>query len=127
MNDLLDVAKFETGTFKVDRKPTDVAKLIEKLIGILKPVADQKSQRIIFSSQFVAPRYVDPDLFNKALQSLLENAINYAPENTQIAIKLFCEEKICAVSTHNEGSVIAEEDKPRLFEKFSRRTDDFFG
>src|SRR3989338_152115 len=125
VNDLLSVYKLETGTLKLNRAPTDIIKVMNDILKIFKPLADKKQQNIIidFGNQYIGFRNpnIDQSLFTMVFQNLLDNAISYAPESAKITISLLPDKQNNMIlSIHNEGSIISEEDKPKIFSRFYR-------
>ena len=55
-----------------------------------------------------------------ALHNLIENAINYSPDNTQVAIGLSKNGELCEVTVSDQGIGIPEKDIERIFERFYR-------
>lgn len=55
-----------------------------------------------------------------ALHNLIENAINYSPENTQVAIALTRNNDLCEITVSDQGIGIPEKDIERIFERFYR-------
>lgn len=123
VNELLNVHKLETGTFKTNPVLSDLVRLVGAIVDILKPAAQKSRQSFIIKQECeIKPVILDQSLFNLTCQSLLENAINYAAPDTTITITFSCDEqkKRYIVAVNNRGSIISEEDKPRLFQKFYR-------
>jgi two-component system sensor histidine kinase SenX3 len=55
-----------------------------------------------------------------AIHNLIENAINYSPENTKVSISTSLEDEIVTISVADQGIGIPEADLERIFERFYR-------
>jgi two-component system sensor histidine kinase SenX3 len=55
-----------------------------------------------------------------AIHNLVENAINYSPENTKVSVTTGLEDGIVQVSVTDQGIGIPESDQARIFERFYR-------
>jgi two-component system sensor histidine kinase SenX3 len=55
-----------------------------------------------------------------AVHNLIENAINYSPENTKVSVTTHLEESIIEISVADQGIGIPEEELDRIFERFYR-------
>ena len=118
INDLLDVARIETGTLPVAPEPADAAILV-----------DQARNRFL-SSGGRSNLHIDlaPDLplimadrrrVVQVLTNLLGNAARYSPEASPIRVKVAREGVHVLFSVADEGRGIPAERLPRLFRKFS--------
>ena len=55
-----------------------------------------------------------------AIHNLIENAINYSPENTKVSVTTHIEDDIVEISVTDQGIGIPEEELERIFERFYR-------
>jgi two-component system sensor histidine kinase SenX3 len=55
-----------------------------------------------------------------AVHNLIENAINYSPDNTRVAIGLTRNDNLCEITVSDQGIGIPEKDIERIFERFYR-------
>jgi two-component system sensor histidine kinase SenX3 len=55
-----------------------------------------------------------------AVSNLIENAINYSPENTRVAVALRTTDGVAEISVTDQGIGIPEKDIERIFERFYR-------
>lgn len=55
-----------------------------------------------------------------AIHNLIENAINYSPENTKVSVTTHIEDEIVEISVTDQGIGIPEEELDRIFERFYR-------
>lgn len=58
------------------------------------------------------------ELLNRAVFNLLENAVKYSPQDTDIYIELMLQKAEIVLSVRDEGQGIAEQDLPHLFDEF---------
>lgn len=88
------------------------------------PVIQQQypSKNIVFDYNKNLPEIlIDKDKFQQIIMNLLENACKYSHENTDVTIKTdFAANNYISIKISDIGVEIKDEDKERIFEKFSR-------
>lgn len=62
----------------------------------------------------------DRDQLITAVHNLIENAVNYSPENTKVSIATSVHDGIVDISVTDQGIGIAESELDRIFERFYR-------
>ena len=120
INDLLDVAKLESGRMELDRQPLEFRDLISQLSASMAPSVDAKelSFRVDVGAEPL-PIEADPDRIMEVLMNLLDNAIKFTPHGmVRVWARQVEDEVWCSIEDTGEG--IATEDVPRLFRKFSQ-------
>ena len=64
--------------------------------------------------------YADKKWTTEALGNVLDNAVKYSPENSQIKIKVIPYESFICIQVQDQGMGIAEEEQGLVFERFYR-------
>ena len=87
INDLLDMAKIESGRMEVDVEPTSIADVIEGLTRIMAPQAESRSITLGLDVASSLPM-VDTDAgkLQQILYNFLSNAIKFSPEGGTVLI-----------------------------------------
>jgi len=120
INDLLDLAKIEAGKLELHVAPTDLGELARNLVDFMRPLADKKSLQLVADIQPDLPTVVsDPGRIQQILYNLLSNAVKFTPDGGLVEFKVrrADEERIC-LSVRDTGIGIAQDQLPRVFEKF---------
>lgn len=121
VNDLLNVSRMESGGLVVSPRPVNLVNLINSCVNLYKPSIEIKKQKITVSIDTeVKEVNLDPVIFNEVLNNILENAVVYAPEDSEIKVGLRRENNNYIISVHNEGPAIPEMEHEKLFTKFYR-------
>lgn len=122
VNDVLDLAKVESGRLELDRQPFDLRAAINESIAGLAPLAEKKSLRLstdIAAGQLVADR----GRFRQILYNLLSNAIKYTHDSGEIRVVAALSDGWVSIAVDDTGIGISTEDLPRLFEEFRQLGD----
>src|SRR5262249_3964746 len=112
------VARVDAAREPIARKRFDARAAIEKIAAFYQAVADDHLVTISCSGN--GQIYADPDLFERAVGNLLDNALRFTPENGSIQIALSKRNAECEVAVSDNGCGIAPEHLPRVFDRFYR-------
>ncbi|MDB5097151.1 MAG: luxQ 3 [Cyanobacteria bacterium RYN_339] len=119
VDDLLDFARLEAGTFRLMPREADLAMKVREVIASFHPQAHAK--RIELSSWVPAAPLVvcaDHPRIGQALINLVNNALKFTPEGGRVAVSLDVEDDEIRITVADTGIGIAPEHVARLFDKF---------
>ncbi len=121
VNDLLDVAKIESGTLSLDLSQFSLSELLKDCYNALFVLAKQKQIELEFvgwdaEHVVIADR---PKLF-QAFNNLVSNAIKFTPINGRVVVTLQAKDDKCVVEIADNGIGIPKEMMAQLFEKFGK-------
>jgi two-component system heavy metal sensor histidine kinase CusS len=118
VDNLLFVARVDAAREPIARKQFDVRAAVEKIAEFYQTAADDHHVSISCSGngQILA----DPDLFERAVGNLLDNALRFTPENGSIQITLCQREADFEVAISDNGCGIAAQHLPHVFDRFYR-------
>lgn len=125
VNDLLEVARGESGTIRVELKPINVNEAVAKAITLLEQKA--KKRKITLTSQMDAqfPMIMaDEDKLNEVIENLIGNAVKYNIDGGKVTITSQREDDILAIKIADTGIGIPEEEQSKVFTKFFRSDSD---
>ena len=120
VNDLLDVSRMEAGTLRYELTPVSLAELIESIITVHTSLSAQ--HLVVNDLPSDLPKVLaDNDRLRQVFINLLTNATRYSPEGTAIRVRAraLSEDGMVEVAVTDEGIGISEQDRDRIFSKFS--------
>jgi two-component system, OmpR family, heavy metal sensor histidine kinase CusS len=118
VDNLLFVARVDAASEPIARKRFDACAAVEKIAAFYQTVAEDHHVTITCSGE--GHIYADPDLFERALGNLLDNALRFTPESGSIQIGLSEHDGRFEVAVSDNGRGIDPEHLPRVFDRFYR-------
>ena len=118
---LLNVSRFDLGTFAVLPAMSDVSNIISIVIEEEKIHTQQKD--LTLNTYFDPQAFslsVDPNLMRIIAQNLISNAVKYTPQHGVITISLTVTKHSFVFSVQDNGCGIIKEDYPKIFSKLFR-------
>lgn len=89
INDILDIAKIESGQMELDLAPTDIAALCQSSLTFIKQQAIKKRIQVNLHLENNLPSLlVDERRIRQVLINLLNNAVKFTPEQGEIKIEV---------------------------------------
>lgn len=124
VNDLLDMSRIEGGKVELNRKPVDMAELIQQVVLTMKPKFEEKGLQLLQVIPAGLPRvYGDADRIVQIVTNLVGNAYKYTPVGGEVSVHAYVKEGMFHVAVADTGIGIAPEDQTRIFSRFYRVDD----
>jgi len=124
IDDLLSVSSMEVGSLSLTVQNVDVMRLLQEVVGKVRPQMDQKG--ITFESilpEKLPKLKLDKDKISATLVNLLGNAAKYTQEGGRVALKVRWKDQELTIDVVDTGTGISKEELPRVFDKFFRSKD----
>lgn len=122
VNTILDFAKLEAGKISFHPKMVFLSQLIEEVMVVVTPMAQNKGITLSFPSEISLGLYIDQQLIKQVLVNILSNAIKFTPEGGEVKFEIAFDgaKKSYRLSVCDNGVGIAKEDMAKLFQAFSQ-------
>jgi two-component system heavy metal sensor histidine kinase CusS len=118
VDNLLFVARVDAAREPIARKRFDARAAVEKIAEFYQTAADDHHVSITCSG--TGQIYADPDLFERAVGNLLDNALRFTAEHGTIRVAVSRHNSDFEVAVHDDGSGISAEHLPHVFDRFYR-------
>ena len=94
--------------------------IIKEALDQCRTTADSRQISLTFQDSDSGALLGDRDQLTMAIHNLIENAINYSPADTKVAVSTSIEKEIMTISVADQGIGIPEAEVERIFERFYR-------
>lgn len=119
---LLDFRQTELNGYSLSFVKANISELLEEMHASFKTLAEQRQLTFPLALPDAALyAYVDIEAFNKILSNLFGNAVKYAATRARVELAAFEEQDhYFTIRFSNDGHLIPEEMKEKIFEPFFR-------
>lgn len=119
VNDLLDLARIESGKTALKLEIFDINELIRRTLITFE--ARISEHRMEVDVKFAQDQYyveADSAQISQVLRNIIDNAIKYSPDDSRLRIATYAMRREIYVSIQDSGQGIPEEDIPHVFDRF---------
>jgi signal transduction histidine kinase len=121
INDILDIAKFESGDMTFKFAAVDLRATVEQAIESNLAFAHEHGVHIrLVQASSDCTVWADSDRLNQVVTNLLSNAIKFSPAGQEIVLAVERREQVGYLTVRDHGPGIPEAFKPHLFDKFAQ-------
>ncbi len=119
INDILDLAKIESGKVELQIEPVTLARAVDSLVKTLQPLARQKGIGFNASIEADVPATIDTDLqrLSQILKNLLSNAVKFT-ERGEVSLRVSLTPRGVAFAVRDTGIGIPAHQQNIIFEAF---------
>jgi two-component system OmpR family sensor kinase len=118
VDDLLDLAKLDTGQVEFERKPVDLTRLLDNVVERLALPASKKNVRIENHIPALPTLIGDGDRLAQVFTNLIDNAVKHSQEGGVVALRGEVKADKVIIHVDDQGSGIPAGELTRIFERF---------
>lgn len=118
IDNMLFLARAERPDAALQREPIDLQALTAQLCDYFEGMAEERGMALVNAAQGTV--HAEPQLLRRALANLLANALRYGAAESTVHIDCCVQGEALEISVRNQGTPIAPEHLPRLFDRFYR-------
>jgi len=120
IEDLLDYSKIEAGEVNLDYAQVDITLLVQDIIRINRPLAEQHTIALELKAEQIGQIYTDPGKISQILNNLISNAIKFSKSNTIIQVRLTDKGNTFTLEVQDQGKGMSLEQQDQLFKPFHK-------
>ncbi len=121
INDILDLAKIESGQVNLDIAKVDVLSICQASLRMIQQLARKKNQQVSFEMDVeIGLVWADQRRLKQMIVNLLSNAVKFTPERGKLGLEVTAnrQEQKVSIAVWDQGVGISESDLDRLFRPF---------
>lgn len=119
VTDMFDFTKIEAKKIDWSFEHENLTQLIYEVTEIIRPLAMEKNIQLTYENPGNIIAEFDLERIEQVLVNLVENAIKFSDQNTEIRIKVRQDPESVTVSIKDQGIGIPEKNIETIFDKFS--------
>jgi two-component system sensor histidine kinase SenX3 len=120
VQEIIDLSRLQDDDPLKNAKVLNLADLISEAIDASRMAAETRNITLSFTQMGDFEVLGDRRQIEMAVSNLVENAINYSPDGTRVAVALRKQDGLAEISISDQGVGIPEKDIERIFERFYR-------
>ena len=123
VNDVLDIARIESGRESIAPEPVSLAAAVEESVRLVSPAARSRNITVTVDLDSVGEAAVEADRQRliQALLNLLSNAVKYSGNEAHVTVRAEAvDNSQVRISVIDDGPGISPENQQRLFQPFER-------
>ena len=125
IDNLLESASIESGTFRIHRREARLSDVIKEGVRVMAPLLQRREQGLQIEMDWsLPPLYMDPTRIAQVIVNLLSNASKYSPAGKGIRIKVSPSAgNNLMISVVDQGAGLEPRERSKLFRRFVRLND----
>lgn len=116
--DLLELARYDAGTIKLDKREVDFEEMLSKIVEKMVLQANKEGVDLDLDIDPLPAFHGDPYRLSQVFSNIIENGIKYTPSGGEVVIRGRCHEDQIEISVKDTGRGIPEDEISRVFDRF---------
>lgn len=119
IKELLQLSELESGSFRANKVPLELGNFFDQMHMHYETLLAHSTINLSYHAlKKEAWLMADQMKLEQAFRNILNNAIKYAEEGTEVIFKTKLEDQMLTVTIENQGPQIAEDELAKIFESF---------
>ena len=120
VQEIIDLSRLQSSDPLQKAFPVEIEDVIREATSQAQISSESRGIYVEIGALASATVIGDRDQLIAAVHNLIENAINYSPENTKVSVSSVIKDGLAEISVTDQGIGIADSEQGRIFERFYR-------
>ncbi|MBN1595303.1 hypothetical protein JW933_05185 [candidate division FCPU426 bacterium] len=121
IDDILTMSKMQSRELELQKMEVDLVSLIQQSVFMMNTTMGNRKLTLKFEpAQQECLVEIDFQMIERVINNVINNAMKYAPDGSEILLELTREEKFACLHIKNWGEPIAKEFHKKIFEMYGR-------
>lgn len=120
VKDIIQLSRLQSAEVASSAKIVELHEVVDEAVELNKHTAEARNVKIGVYAPSDIYVYGDRNMLVTAVRNLIENAITYSDDNSQVGVGLAVSQNIAEIAVTDSGVGINAEDQKRIFERFYR-------
>ena len=120
INDILNMARIETGKLELDLVPVEASVLVNDVVKTMEPRAKEADLQFRVNTPALPPVLADKRAIKQVLLNIMSNAIKFTQAGGFVTVETRAEKGGVTIWVHDTGIGIAQSDLARVVKPFER-------
>jgi len=120
VQEIIDLSRLQSSDPLSKAFPVEISEIVREAVNQAQINSEARGIYVEIGKLDESTVIGDRDQLIAAVHNLIENAINYSPEDTKVSVVAQRKEPLIEISVTDQGIGIADEDQSRIFERFYR-------
>jgi signal transduction histidine kinase len=119
VNQLLDLAKLESGTTNLDKKYCVLQCIIRRVIEEFNAYAEERNVVIrLYTNEESTATWMDEQRIAQVVRNIVSNALKVSPAGASVSVRVLAEKDVIGMEVRDQGPGIPADELKVVFEKF---------
>jgi len=120
VQDIIELSRLQSEEVLADAELVDLAQVIAESVDRNEQLASSRNIKVVYQAEPGLEVYGNKEMLATAVKNLIENAINYSSNGSQVGIGSKSSGGVAEISVTDSGEGISTENQARIFERFFR-------
>ena len=120
IEEIIEVSRLQGGASVIEHEPVQVEGVVHEAIESMRLAAEPRGITLVPDLKARPVVLADHDLLLMAVRNLVDNAVQYSDDSSQVTVSVGVTDGVASVSVIDRGIGISAADQERIFERFYR-------